>query len=228
MSRMTRRRFLHTSVAAAAAFSTVPHIARAKDPNGKLGVAIVGVRGRGGTLAPLAKHREPIVFQDHVLDVRRLAIVLEEVAPADAGDRLGTLQAEQPVDRVERVLAEVGHLSAGGVPEPAEMIDAAIGVVRPLRRRAEPQVPVEFGWRGPVGRIAEPGAQVAAEDDLDARDLADLPGADRLAGALGVFAGPRLRADLHMPRDIIVAEFTPGLSVHGGTGLVAAVLVTED
>ena len=48
MSRMTRRRFLHTSVAAAAAFSTVPHIAKAKDPNGKLGVAIVGVRGRGG------------------------------------------------------------------------------------------------------------------------------------------------------------------------------------
>jgi hypothetical protein len=34
---------------------------------------------------------------------------------------------------------------------------------------------------------------------LDARDLADLPRADRLAGALGVFAGPRLRADLHDP-----------------------------
>lgn len=38
----------------------------------------------------------------------------------------------------------------------------------------------------------------------------------------------RLRADLRMPHEILVAEFTPGLSVHGGTGLVAAVLVTED
>lgn len=37
-----------------------------------------------------------------------------------------------------------------------------------------------------------------------------------------------LRADLAMPADILVAEFTPGLSVHGGTGLFAAVLVTED
>ena len=48
MSRINRRRFLQTSVAAAAAFSSVPQIAKAKDPNGKLGVAIVGVRGRGG------------------------------------------------------------------------------------------------------------------------------------------------------------------------------------
>jgi len=38
----------------------------------------------------------------------------------------------------------------------------------------------------------------------------------------------RLRADLPMPADILIAEFTPGLSVHGGTGLVAAVLVTRD
>jgi len=45
---MNRRRFLQTSVAAAAALSSAPHIAKAKDPNGKLGVAVVGVRGRGG------------------------------------------------------------------------------------------------------------------------------------------------------------------------------------
>jgi hypothetical protein len=31
-----------------------------------------------------------------------------------------------------------------------------------------------------------------------------------------------------MPDEILVAEFTPGLSVHGGTGLIAALLVTED
>jgi DegV family protein with EDD domain len=38
----------------------------------------------------------------------------------------------------------------------------------------------------------------------------------------------RLRADLPMPADVLVAEFTPGLSVHGGTGLFAAVLVTKN
>jgi len=38
----------------------------------------------------------------------------------------------------------------------------------------------------------------------------------------------RLRADLPMPADVLIAEFTAGLSVHGGTGLVAAVLVTKE
>jgi hypothetical protein len=48
MTQLTRRRFLQQSVAAATAFSAAPYIARAKDPNEKLGVAVVGVRGRGG------------------------------------------------------------------------------------------------------------------------------------------------------------------------------------
>ena len=47
MSRVTRRCFLQSSVAAAAAVSA-PRIARAQAPNDKLGVAILGVRGRGG------------------------------------------------------------------------------------------------------------------------------------------------------------------------------------
>jgi DegV family protein with EDD domain len=38
----------------------------------------------------------------------------------------------------------------------------------------------------------------------------------------------RLRLDLAMPKDVLVAQFTPGLSVHGGTGLVAAILITRD
>lgn len=38
----------------------------------------------------------------------------------------------------------------------------------------------------------------------------------------------RLRDVLPMPEKLIVAEFTPGLSVHGGSGLIAAVLVTTN
>jgi predicted dehydrogenase len=49
MSKTTRRRFLRNSLAAAAAVSSVPHVARAQNPNGKLNVAVVGVRGRGGS-----------------------------------------------------------------------------------------------------------------------------------------------------------------------------------
>ncbi len=48
MTRYSRRRFLGTSLAAAATAYAAPHIAYAKDPNEKLGVAVVGVRGRGG------------------------------------------------------------------------------------------------------------------------------------------------------------------------------------
>lgn len=48
MSRFNRRRFLAGSLAAVAAASVAPRIARGKDANGKLGLAIVGVRGRGG------------------------------------------------------------------------------------------------------------------------------------------------------------------------------------
>ena len=47
MSQINRRRFLQTSLAAVASVSAAPYIARAKDPNGKLGVACVGVGGRG-------------------------------------------------------------------------------------------------------------------------------------------------------------------------------------
>lgn len=49
MTRYSRRRFLGTSLAATAAIYTAPHIARAQNPNEKLGVAVVGVRGRGGS-----------------------------------------------------------------------------------------------------------------------------------------------------------------------------------
>jgi DegV family protein with EDD domain len=38
----------------------------------------------------------------------------------------------------------------------------------------------------------------------------------------------RLRADIPMPAEILITEFTAGLSVHGGTGLVAAVFVTKE
>ena len=48
MTRFSRRRFLGNSLAAAAAVSGAPYIAKAQNPNDTLGVAVVGVGGRGG------------------------------------------------------------------------------------------------------------------------------------------------------------------------------------
>jgi predicted dehydrogenase len=49
MARYSRRHFLGSSLATAAAVYAAPHIAVAQNPNDKLGVAVVGVHGRGGS-----------------------------------------------------------------------------------------------------------------------------------------------------------------------------------
>lgn len=48
MSKIHRRRFLGRSLAAAAAVSATPYLAKARSPNEKLNAAVVGIRGRGG------------------------------------------------------------------------------------------------------------------------------------------------------------------------------------
>lgn len=49
MSKISRRRFVGQSLAASAAAVAAPYIARAQGANEKLGVAVVGARGRGGS-----------------------------------------------------------------------------------------------------------------------------------------------------------------------------------
>ena len=49
MSRISRRRFVGNSLAAAAALSAAPYIARGQNANEKLGAAVVGIGGRGGS-----------------------------------------------------------------------------------------------------------------------------------------------------------------------------------
>ena len=59
----------------------------------------------------------------------------------------GRQRVQEPVHDVERVLPKVRHLPAGVIPEPAEMIERPVGVVRPLRGRAQPHVVVELRGR---------------------------------------------------------------------------------
>lgn len=48
MSRVSRRRFVGMSIGAVTAAVAVPRIARTQNPNDKVGMAIIGIRGRGG------------------------------------------------------------------------------------------------------------------------------------------------------------------------------------
>ncbi|GAB6184932.1 Gfo/Idh/MocA family protein [Thermopirellula anaerolimosa] len=48
MQRVSRRRFVGMSMGALAATVAVPRIARTQNPNEKVGMAIIGIRGRGG------------------------------------------------------------------------------------------------------------------------------------------------------------------------------------
>ena len=72
------------------------------------------------------------VFHEHVLRVGHFAVVLEKPAAAGAVDRLRGLHPQDPMHQVQRMLAQVGRLPAGVIPEPAKMIDGAIGIVGPL------------------------------------------------------------------------------------------------
>lgn len=69
MARITRRHFVHQSVAAAATASlAAPLVARAQSPNDQLGVAVVGAGGRGGThIAEFLEHPRSQVL--YIVDV---------------------------------------------------------------------------------------------------------------------------------------------------------------
>jgi predicted dehydrogenase len=64
MVRITRRRFVNQSLAAAATISAAPYFAKAQAPNDSLGVAVIGAGGRGGShIAEFLEHpRAQIVY----------------------------------------------------------------------------------------------------------------------------------------------------------------------
>src|SRR5439155_11654207 len=168
--------------------------------------AHAGRRNAGGTFAPLTNRAVAGILDHHVLRIGDFTIVLEEVSAAGAGDGGCAFDAGDPVHDVERVLPQVGHLAAGVIPEPAEVVNGAVRVVGPLRRRTKPEIIIKVRGRRLVGWLAETRRDVAKVIDLDRDEFADPSGADQLARPLIVRAGPLLRADLHhafvAPRDL--------------------------
>src|SRR5207249_11624667 len=94
------------------------------------------------------------MLDERILHVRHLAIVLEEIASADAGDGGGAKDAGIPVDRIERMRPKIGHLTAGVIPKPSEVVKGSIGIVGALRGRTEPEVVVKVGGGILIGRMA--------------------------------------------------------------------------
>ena len=73
-SPMTRRSFLRTVAVAGAAFSVWPRRAQSASPNAKLGVACVGVGGKGwGDLHSMASHPQVHIAALCDVDAERLA-----------------------------------------------------------------------------------------------------------------------------------------------------------
>ena len=97
-------------------------------------------------------------------------------------DGAAAVLVQGPLRDVQVVRAPVGHLAAGVVVPPAELVVAvrllALLAIGDLRGRAEPEVPVQaLGDRRFRDRAAR---RVAVDAALDGLDLADAAGADQL------------------------------------------------
>src|SRR5439155_709959 len=122
-----------------------------------------------------AEHRESRILEQGVLRVGRLTVILESKTAAARGNCRRSFHLHRPVDHVNLVRAEVGHLSAGVVPEPAEMIKRAILVIAAQRRGTEPQAVIHAGRRLGIAWRAKAWHDVAEKTHAHAVDLADMP-----------------------------------------------------
>ncbi len=132
-------------------------------------------------LADREQSGESRILEERILGIGRLAIILERKAAAARRNRRGPLHLHGPLHDIDVVRAQVGHLAAGVIPEPAEMVKRAVRIVGPLGRRAEPHVVIEIVGRCRVGRRAETRHDVAERAHARADHFADIsrPAASR-------------------------------------------------
>src|SRR5262245_50997042 len=102
------------------------------------------------------------------------------------------------MNHVHIVNAHVRELAAGITVEPSEAVEGAVLVVRDLRRRTEPRLPVEIGWRLFVRRFPDAfGPFVLNVEGARGCDLADAAATNELDGLTAVIRRTPLQADLH-------------------------------
>src|SRR2546425_11951503 len=84
--------------------------------------------------------REARVLESRILCVGVSPVIFGGAPPAARGNGSRSFDFHRPLDHVNLVRPQVGDLSSGVVPEPAEVVKTAIFVVRTERRRPEPKV----------------------------------------------------------------------------------------
>ncbi len=139
---------------------------------------------------------EARIVEKRLHEIRRLANSGQRVAPSHGHDPAGE-SAGRPLHDVQVVREEVRGLSSRVVPEPAKVIETAVGVVGDEGRRPQPHVPVPRGQ--PLGgdRLPEAGRDVPGGRDADVAQLADAPVAEELDAPPVLLARPLLGAHLH-------------------------------
>src|SRR5258705_13999169 len=100
--------------------------------------------------------------------------------------------------------AEVRHLAARIIPEPAEMIERSMRAVGPFGCGTEPHLVVEFARRGVAWRCAEARHDVAIRAHADGVDLAEIAAAHEFFGLLVMTAAALLRA--HLDDAVVLAR----------------------
>ena len=140
MSKITRRTFVGRSLTTAAALTAGARLARAQSPNEKLGAAVVGVKGRGGS------HLDAFVRDS------RTAVVYV----VDVDETIGQNRCEQLADKQgfkPKYVSVLRH----AFDDPAVDIDAYFEIWDAMRRRLQDR----FGHA--VRLEIEPGRYLVAE-----------------------------------------------------------------
>ncbi len=79
----------------------------------------------------------------HLLHIGCLAAIGQRVATAEARHHARRVRTRNPARDIQMVRAPIRHLAARVVPEPAEIVDAAEGVERPLGCGTKPHLVIE-------------------------------------------------------------------------------------
>src|SRR5208283_1138780 len=132
-----------------------------------------------------------------ILGIRRLAVVFQREPAAGGHHQRRTLHVHAPQHLVQHMSPQVGHLAAGIVPEPAEMVQGAVLLVRLLGGGAEPHVVVNLGRRIFDGSLAESRINIAVGGDPDGMDLPKLAAFDDFLGLRNPLALATLRTYDH-------------------------------
>ncbi len=181
------------------------------EPDGVVAQRLLAQRFRRGfELAPVHKDFSVLADEQHpaataVVDhLHAVGVEIPQtggrlrILGRDDFHRPALVHAQTPLRDVEMMRAPVGHHAARvfAVTAPVRemVVDAARaehGVVRPLRRRPEPEIPVETRLQGFLRQIAPFAGRADADDDV--LDLAQPPVAHEFAG-LAKFTGRTLHA----------------------------------